>query len=112
MQREKVFNKKTIHAYIIAIAIATILAIVGLIMLRYSVEGERDLPFEIKSILIVSTVEGGSGERDEEEQWFIELFQINDIFFEIAKNESHRREDTIRSIVFENIRIETYNDKG
>ncbi|MCL2383989.1 MAG: hypothetical protein FWC79_07780 [Oscillospiraceae bacterium] len=112
MQREKVFNKKTIHAYIIVIAIAVILAIVGLIMLRYSVEGERNLPFEIKSILIVSTVEGGAVERDDYEQWFIELFQINDIFFEITKNANHRREDTIRSVVFENIRIEAYNDIG
>ncbi|MCL2354880.1 MAG: hypothetical protein FWC68_03230 [Oscillospiraceae bacterium] len=110
-QEEKVFNRKTIHLYVITISLIAVFIVVGLIMLRYSVEGERNLPFEIKEINVISTA-SGIQQRDDYGYWYTELFKKNDIYFEIAKNPGHSREETISRIVFENFRIEKYNDTG
>ena len=112
MQEEKVFNRKTIHTSIIVISIVVILIIVGFIMLRYSVQGERNLPFVIEQIDIISTAAIGNVQRNEEGIWYAKLFQKNDIYFYIVKNNEYRGEETIRSVIFENFQIEKYNDKG
>jgi len=111
MKEEKAFNKKTIHAYVIMVFVIIIFITVGLIMLRYYAQGERNLPFEIKQIDIISTV-NGIPQRNEEGEWYTELFQKNDIYFYIVKNDGNGREEAIRSIVFENFRIVEYNDTG
>jgi len=55
MDNEKLFNKRAIHAYILIAAVVIILAIVAFLMLKYHVEGEKNMPFDIKEIDVIST---------------------------------------------------------
>ena len=54
------------------------------IMLKYDVEGEKELPFSISKILIISTVDGSLNE-DAENIWNIGITQVNDIYMYIDK---------------------------
>ena len=107
----KIKGKVIPHVYVIGISIFIILAVVGLIMLRYSVEGERNLPFDIEEIHIISTG-GGETARAYDGAWRMELFQENQIYFSIARNERYRRNESITSVVFDNFSIETENESG
>ncbi|MCL2355289.1 MAG: hypothetical protein FWC68_05460, partial [Oscillospiraceae bacterium] len=109
--KEEVFSKKMIHMYIIGISIIVIFTVVGFIMLRYSVEGERNLPFEIKEISIISTADVNQ-QRDEEDEWITEVFQKNAIYFRIEANQRRGRDEIIQSVVFDSFSIEKYNETG
>ncbi len=88
------------------IAIIIVIIIASFIMLRYQVEGENDknLPFKLSKIIIISTVEGKSKNITEDE-WDIDLIQNNDIYVSIDKNEEHKRNEIIRSVSIENIKV-------
>ena len=110
MKHSSFSKKRIIHIYIVIITIIILFLTVGLIMLKYNVEGEKNLPFIIKKISIVSTAESDIS-QDEEEKWHAGILGKNDIFFIIEKNENYKKEDTIKSIKFENFKIETTNEE-
>lgn len=88
-----------------------ILAMVGVIMLKYEVEGEKNMPFHLTKISIISTAEGI--QRDgAEEKWNMELIQKNDIYFQIEKNENFKKEDILKSVSFENFQVTQAPAKG
>ena len=50
-------------------------------MFKYTVEGEKNLPFKIAKINIVSTAESNLiEEENDEEEWRSKMLQKNDIF--------------------------------
>ena len=49
---------KSFHICMIIVIIVVILFVVGLLVLRYSVEGETNMPFDLSKIVIISTQEG------------------------------------------------------
>ena len=111
MKEAETFSKKGMHIYIIIIAVIFAVVIVGLLMLKYHVEGETDLPFVIKKISIISTAKRDF-DKDEEDVWYISLSQQNNIYIEIEKNSYHRKEDVITKVIFENFVISKEKELG
>ena len=89
----------------IAIAVI-ILAIVvsAIIVLKYQIEGETNMPFTLSKIIVVSSAEGVQKEGAEE-KWNLSILQNNDIYLSIEKNENYKKESKIESISIENIKI-------
>jgi len=83
--------------------------IAALIMFKYHVEGETNLPFELKKINIISTAESDLS-KDEEETWHAAILQKNDIFFTIDKNSNYKKEELIKKVSFENFQIIKINE--
>lgn len=86
-----------------------ILTAVFSIMIKYDVEGEKQLPFSISKILLVSTVNGNVVD-DPENIWDIDISQINDIYMYIDKTLDD--DETIKEITIENFVINTAPQKG
>lgn len=104
-------RKEKIKINIAIAIIVLILAIAFVTMIKYSVEGETNMPFKLSKITIVSTAEGieraGNGEK-----WNLSIFQNNDIYFNIEKNVEYKKEEIIESISIENIQITKTPQKG
>ena len=81
---------------------------VGMTILRYQVEGETNLPFEITKISIISSVDGKDN-KDDSNKWNITVNQNNDIYIYIDKNNSYNKTEIIDSIIVDNISI--YKEK-
>ncbi len=110
MKRSSFSKKRIIHICIVAFILIMMIIISALLMLRYNVEGEKNLPFNLKGINIVSTAESNLT-QDEEDVWHAGILQKNDIFFMIEKNSNYKKEDAIKKISFENFQeIKTNED--
>ena len=72
-------NKKMFHIIMIIVIIFSILFISGILILRYQVEGELNMPFKITKISIVESVEGMAVEGATE-KWNLTVNQNNDIY--------------------------------
>ena len=102
MEKQK---KKEIIKAVLAVAFLVILiCIVGIMMIRYSVEGEKDMPFYLSKITMISTAEGVE-HADSIEKWNMDIYQNNDIYFSIEKSENADEDETIKSVSIENIQI-------
>lgn len=102
---KKALIKKII--FIAAILIIITLAIFSVI--KYQVEGEQTLPYEIEKVLISSMVEGNMIEG-KEELWAINLSQANDVFIYIKQKE--KTKIAISNILIDNFKINTAPQKG
>ncbi|MBO5398238.1 MAG: hypothetical protein J6A36_04845 [Clostridia bacterium] len=107
MEKKKIFN---LFKRVIFIALIVIFITVGLtIMLKYEVEGEKSLPYEIDKILMVSTVDGDFTE-DEQYIWNINVTEINDLYIYIDSKEE--TDETIKQITIENFNLVRAPQKG
>ena len=97
-------KKEKIKACIAIAVILLAILITGIISIKYYVEGETDMPFTLSKITIVSTAEGVQNEGAQE-KWNLSIFQNNDIYFSIEKNENNKEEAIIDSISIENIQV-------
>ena len=89
------------------------IAIVGLIILKYQVKGETNMPFNLSKITVISTAEGVRNEVDNQDfKWNINVNQSNDIYFFVDKNENHKKQAVIDFISIENIKILQAPSKG
>jgi len=104
MNRIKILKK---IAFFVCIVLAILFVIMK--MLKYEVEGEKNLPFSLSKILVISTVEGTPID-DGENIWNINMKQANDLYFYIDKNSG--TEQTIKQIKIENFNIKTEPKKG
>jgi len=109
MKHSSFSKKRVIHAFVIIFILIMILIIATLLTLKYYVEGETNLPFEIKRINIISTAESDLS-QDEEGIWYAGILQKNDIFFTIEKNSEYKKEDAIRKVSFENFKAIKTNE--
>lgn len=109
-------NANKIQKRIILMAIAIIFfillfSIVGMIIFKYEVEGETNMPFRINKIMVVSSCEGVS--KDNPNYWWdLDIVQNNDIYISIAKNKNYGKLEIIDNISFENFNITNKNNKG
>ena len=103
----KSFIKKYIAIFVIAIIAIVILSI----MVKYSVEGETNMPFKLSKIVIGSMVVSSDNPitNDGTEN---EIIQNNGIYFEIKKNEKYEKDATIKSIEIANIQVTKPPKKG
>lgn len=79
-------------------------------MLKYEVEGENNMPFEISQMVVVSTAEGIDTEG--EKTWNFKLVQNNDVYIHIEKNKNYRETEIIKNIILDNFVIDKEPKKG
>lgn len=103
--KEKIFKKCLFAAFLVIL-----FTVVISIMLKYDVEGEKELPFSISKILIISTVDGSLNE-DTENIWNIGITQVNDLYMYIDKTIKDE-EQTIKEIKIENFIVNKNPNKG
>lgn len=111
MKRNKFFKKRIIHIYIIIFVIAIILLTSLICIFKYNIEGETNMPFNLKKMSIISTAQSDTTQNTEG-VWHANIIQKNDFFFTFEKNEKHKKEDIITKIRFENFNITKTNEKG
>lgn len=105
MENESKINKLILKSAYITI-IVLIIAIIALIILKYNVEGEKNMPFKLSSIIVISNAEGYQEKENIDYRWDADIYQINDIYLNIEKNKNYKDIEVIKSVVIENIKIE------
>lgn len=104
MNDESKINKLILKsAYVVIIVL--IIAVIALLILKYEVEGEQNMPFKLSSIIIVSNAEGYQEKENKEYRWDTEIYQNNDIYLNIEKNKNYKKTEAIKSILIDNVEI-------
>lgn len=103
--------KKTIHFSVVVIILSLVIMVICLLMLKYAVEGEHNMPFELSQLIVVSTAEGIENSQNEN-IWNFDLRQNNDVCIYIEKNKNYKDTEIIKKITVNNIRIESEPKKG
>lgn len=137
MDRKKIQRAKLIIAIVVVLIIAII--VVARIV-KYQKEGEKNMPYSISKIIVVSTAnkyekneseanndiqqnlddsEGNSENQENQNEnqnnsiWNFDLIQNNDIYISVEKNEENiKDEEKIKSISIGNIQISQAPLKG
>lgn len=110
MKTNSFYKKRIIHICVIVFCVVMLILVAGWFMLKYSIEGEKNLPFNLKKISIISSAESNI-KQDDEEKWHAGILQKNDIFINIEKNENYKKTDTIEEIKIENFVINKAKDE-
>lgn len=108
---KQIMNTKQFHIIMVLFIIFTILFVVGVISLKYNVEGEGNLPFYVSKISIISNVEGVDSE-DNTNKWNLTVNQNNDIYLYIKKNNDYKDTEIIESVRIDNFNIEQNSKIG
>ena len=111
MEIENKKQKKIIRIGVTTVVVVLILIIIGLLILKYEVEGETNMPFQLSKVMVVSTAEGIQ-KTDATLKWDMNVVQNNDIYLEIAKNKNYRQTEIIDRIVLDNFQINKEPEKG
>lgn len=104
-------NRKIFHVIMVVVIVFVILCIAGILVLRYQVEGESNMPFKITKISLVESVEGMANEGSAE-KWNLNVNQNNDIYVYIEKNSSYGKTEIIEEVQIKNIIINKQKEKG
>lgn len=97
-------GKKNIQKYLIILFIVLALSIVVFIMIKYSVEGEKNIPFRISRLMTVSSAETENLELIDN-VYQANIIQKNDIYLAIEKNNNYKKQDAIKKITLNNFNI-------
>ncbi len=108
---KRLTKTKSFHICMILVIIAIILFVVGMLVLRYNVEGETNMPFNLTKMTIISTQEGFD-DGQTEIRWSFDVHQANDIYLYIDKNDSYDKTEVIQSVVVDNFQIEANNTEN
>ena len=104
-------KQKAFHVSIIIIIISVILCVGGMLILKYEVEGESNMPFKITKISIIESVEGLENESAGE-KWSFRVNENNDIYIYIEKNFSYGKTEIIDSVEVKNIKANRQKELG
>lgn len=105
------FRLKSVIRFCIVVFILTlVITIICLLMLKYSVEGENNMPFELSQLIVVSTAEGVDIEGDN--TWNFDFMQNNDVYLYISKNKNYEDTEIIKRITLSNFKVENGPKKG
>ncbi|MFR8104470.1 MAG: hypothetical protein ACLU8F_05270 [Clostridia bacterium] len=99
-------RKKLIHRIIIIAVIILIPVIISILIVKYQVEGEQNMPFELTKITVVSNAEGRE-KKEDGYRWAMDLIQNNDVYLTIEKNKDYQDTELIDKITLENFQLET-----
>lgn len=108
---EQRLSRKVFHICMVIVIIIAILFVVGILVLRYQVEGETNLPFNLSKITIISSIDATNNE-DTTNRWNLNVSQNNDIYLYIEKNDDYGTTEIIKDIVINNFVINTSSEKG
>jgi len=102
LEQEK---KKQMIKFWIAISILLItVVVIATIMIKYEVEGDQNMPFNLSKIILVSKAEGIQVEG--ETKWNFDIYQYNDVYLYIDKNEGYKgKNNIINNVRIENIQL-------
>lgn len=104
MNEDSTLNKLILKgAYVLIIVL--IIAVIALLILKYEVEGEQNMPFKLSSAFILSNAEGYQETESKDYKWDVEIYQTNDIYLNVEKNKNYKETEIIKSIKIENITI-------
>ncbi len=104
--REKL--KEALLLFIVIIAFGTVLAF----MLKYESEGERNMPFSLTEMLIISSVdETAKPENPDNYKRNIDIHQYNDVYLKFEKNNNYEQSSYIKNIIIENFNIQAKEGK-
>lgn len=105
-------KKQTIKLVIAVFALVLIITFACIMMMKYEVEGETNMPFQLSKIMIIGTAEGVEQEESDL-KWDFSIYQNNDIYFYIDQNEETAQEDLlIKNIEISNIQVTKAPQKG
>lgn len=90
-------NQKYFKRVITIIVIAFLFFTLGIIILKYSVEGETNMPFELSKIAVISSSEG-IDKQATNIKWAFDVYQSNDVFLYIDKNKNYGKTEMIQSV--------------
>lgn len=108
---KRITETKAFHICMFIVMITVILFVVGMLVLRYNVEGETNMPFKITKIAIISSQEGiDDGQTDT--RWSVDVHQANDIYIYLDKNSQYDKTEIIKSVSIDNFRIEAKNKEN
>ena len=97
----------------IAISVLMVVIIVViLIIIQYQIEGEKNMPYQLSKITIISTAEGEQNTENPEEnsKWNLSVNQNNDVYFFIDKNTD--KDELLDSVTIDNINVTKQPAKG
>lgn len=106
-----IMGKKLFHICMVIVIIAMILFVLGVVVLKYNVEGETNMPFKLNKITLISSSEG-IDKDPAENKWAFNINQNNDIYVYIEKNKSYDKQESIKEILIDNINVKKNNEKG
>lgn len=110
MDNEK--RKQTIK-FCIAISVLVIIVLIVIsLIVKYQVEGEKNLPFKLSKIIMISTAEGIENEKKVSQEWNLSIYQNNDIYLYIDKDEEYNNGEILTKVLIDNIQIEKNPQKG
>lgn len=113
---------KVIKISLFSIIIITIIFAALFMWLRYQVEGEKNMPFNIGKIIVISSAvtsneeenaeklqtEGENENPEEQEEHYIwneKIIQTNDVYIYLDKNNNYKGESIIQNVRIENIKV-------
>lgn len=102
---------KTLKKYIILFFIILIFCTTFFIMYKYYVEGEKNLPFTITKLVIVSSARTEDIEINDN-TFEANVIQKNDIYIAIEKNKEYSKQDAIKKIILNNFKVIETGKKG
>lgn len=105
----KVDKKRIIKKYTFLFCICFIVLISIFFIIKYQVEGEKDMPYKLKEVVIKSSIDSNS--INSKNLWDLELSQANDIYIYIEKDNNNKNEK-IQSVSIENIKIKDYKENN
>lgn len=103
--------QKIIRRIIFIIVIFAILCGIGIYILKYEVQGESNIPFEITKIAIAQSVDGLEKEGHQE-KWNFNISENNDIYIYLEKNSRYSKTEIIKDVTINNIKIEKMDSVG
>lgn len=107
----KSIGKKIFRIISIILIIFIIAFVAGMLILRYQVEGESNMPFRLAKISVIESVEGIEV-TNTTDKWNFNINENNDIYLYIEKNEGYGKTELIESIQIKDIVINKQTDKG
>jgi hypothetical protein len=105
MERLK-FLRKNIVVFIIAVIAIIVISVI----IKYQVEGESNIPFQVSKIMVISNAYGIQEESDN--KWQLDIVQNNDIYIDIVKNKNYADEEIINKVILDNFEIDEEPQKG
>lgn len=94
-------RKKSKQKYIVIFFLIIIFCTTFFVMYKYYVEGEKNIPFNITKLVVVSSAKTEDIEINEN-IYEANVIQKNDIYLAIEKNRSYSEEDAIKKITINN----------
>ena len=106
-------STKAFHICMTIVIVTIILFVAGIMVLRYQVEGETNMPFEISKIILISTSDGvDKNTEGQANTWAFDINQSNDIYIYLEKNSNYKEQEAIKNVKIDNFNVQKNKEIG